>query len=244
MKKKLSLLLCLVSMVLSLVACSGDPTKVDYYGATYSDLETVAVANVSQLASFTQEELAIVATSVTDELTLKLIEGWMTTTTGLGEFQGLGDFVINKANGTVTVDQYVNYVGRQVVVSFVWEYDYEVEQLVVEDITVDLVYTLNEKLEKAALNTAMGMGIVFAVLAFICVIIYCLKFVNGDGNKKKESTSAQASMDDELLAVITAAIAAADQSSDLELVAVITAAISASTGKSADNFRVTSITRR
>ena len=222
-------------------ACGGDPKTEDYYGLTYSDLQEVAEINVTQLTAYSPEELQIAAASITDELTLKLVQGWMTTTESLGTYEGLDELVVAKANGTVTVDQYVNYPGRQVVVSFVWNYDYELEQLVVTDVTVDLVYTLGEKMEKAALNTLMGMGTVFAVLILISIIIYCFRFI-GDiqniGKKKKAEASAPQSPQAPQVAK------EAPLTDDLELIAVISAAIAASEGTSTDSFVVRSIHRR
>ena len=239
MKKKISLLLCLIITVLSMCACGGDPTKEDYYGTTYSDLEMLAVTNVEQLAVYSPEELSMMATSITDELTLKMVEGWMETTASLGEYQGLDELVVAKANKTVTVDQYVNYPGRQVVVSFVLNYDYEVEQLLVTDVNVSLVYTLGEKMEKAALNTLMGMGTVFGVLILISLIIYCFRFIgdlqNIDKKKKTEEAVITSTPEVEEEAPLT---------DDLELIAVITAAIAASEGTSTDSFVVRSIHRR
>lgn len=245
MKKKLSLLLCLIFAVLTMSACGGDPTTVDYYGATYSDLQEVAETNVTQLAAFTRDELEMAAASITDELTLKLVEGWMVTTENLGTFEGLDELVVAKANGTVTVDQYVNYPGRQVIVSFVWNYDYELEQLIVTDVTVDLVYTMGEKMEKAALNTLMGMGTVFGVLVLISLVIYCFRFIGNLQNlgKKKETEAKKA----EVKAVEIKAAEVIEEvplTDDLELVAVITAAIAASEGTSTDSFVVRSIHRR
>ena len=222
-------------------ACGGDPKTEDYYGLTYSDLKQVAEVNVTQLSAYSPEELQIVAASIQDELTLKLVQGWITTTESLGTYEGLDELVVAKANGTVTVDQYVNYPGRQVVVSFVWNYDYEQEQLVVTDVTVDLVYTLGEKMEKAALNTLMGMGTVFAVLILISIIIYCFRFI-GDiqniGKKKKAEASAPQSPQAPQVAK------EAPLTDDLELIAVISAAIAASEGTSTDSFVVRSIHRR
>lgn len=239
MKKKISLLLCLIFTVLTMAACGGDPTKEDYYGTTYSDLETLAVSNVEQLAAYSTEELAMVAASITDELTLKMVESWMVTTADLGEYQGLDELVVAKANKTVTVDQYVNYPGRQVVVSFVLNYDYEVEQLLVTDVNVDLVYTLGEKMEKAALNTLMGMGTVFVVLILISLIIYCFRFIDDVQNlgKKKKTEEAIVTNTPEV-------VEEAPLTDDLELIAVISAAIAASEGTSTDSFVVRSIHRR
>ena len=240
MKKKISLLLCLIFTVLTMAACGGDPTTEDYYGTTYSDLENLAVTNVEQLSAYSTEELAMVLSSVTDELTAKLVEGWMVTTAELGQYQGLDELVVAKANKTVTVDQYVNYPGRQVVVSFVLNYDYELEQLIITDVGVDLVYTLGEKMEKAALNTLMGMGTVFGVLILISLIIYCFRFIGDLQNigKKKQTTEAVVTNNVPEVAEV------APLTDDLELVAVIMAAIAASEGTSTDSFVVRSIHRR
>ena len=240
MKKKISLLLCLIFTVLTMAACGGDPTKEDYYGTTYSDLENLAVSNVEQLSAYSTEELAMVLSSVSDELTAKLVEGWMVTTAELGQYQGLDELVVAKANKTVTVDQYVNYPGRQVVVSFVLNYNYESEQLVITDVGVDLVYTLGEKMEKAALNTLMGMGTVFGVLILISLVIYCFRFIGDLQNigKKKQTAEAVATNN------VPEVVEVAPLTDDLELVAVITAAIAASEGTSTDSFVVRSIHRR
>ena len=240
MKKKISLLLCLIFTVLTMAACGGDPTTEDYYGTTYSDLENLAVTNVEQLSAYSTEELAMVLSSVTDELTAKLVEGWMVTTAELGQYQGLDELVVAKANKTVTVDQYVNYPGRQVVVSFVLNYDYELEQLIITDVGVDLVYTLGEKMEKAALNTLMGMGTIFGVLILISLVIYCFRFIGDLQNigKKKQTAEAVATNNVPEVAEVT------PLTDDLELVAVITAAIAASEGTSTDSFVVRSIHRR
>ena len=241
MKKKISLLLCLIFTVLTMCACGGDPTKEDYYGTTYSELENLAVTNVEQLSAYSADELAMVAASITDELTLKMVEGWMTTTAGLGEYQGLDELVIAKANKTVTVDQYVNYPGRQIVISFVLNYDYEVEQLVITDVNVDLVYTLGEKIEKAALNTLMGMGTVFGVLILISLIIYCFRFINEFENRSKKKAVEAAPAP---APVAPQVVEEESYEDDLELVAVISAAIAASEGTSTDSFVVRSIHRR
>lgn len=240
MKKKISLLLCLIFAVLTLAACGGDPKTEDYYGTTYSDLQSVAEANASMLAASSADELAMaVASGQLDDLSAKMLTGWIASTDGLGAFLGLDELVVAKANGTVTVDQYVNFEGRQVVISFVWGYDYAEEELLIKDVTVDLVYTLGEKMEKAALNTLMGMGTVFMVLILISLIISCFRFIGDLENlgKKKEAPVVAATP-------APVAVEEAPLTDDLELVAVITAAIAASEGTSTDSFVVRSIHRR
>lgn len=92
-------------------------------------------------------------------------------------------------------------------------------------LSFDPIYTLVEKMQNAALNTLLGMGTVFIVLIIISLIIDSLKYVSILENlgKKKEVTSPESkedtlveetqeiSDDAELLAVITAAIAAYEE---------------------------------
>lgn len=100
--------------------------------------------------------------------------------------------------------------------------------------------TLGQKMQKAGLNTIMSMSIVFLVLIFISLLISCFKFIGLIGKGKADKSP-----------VAVAATPAApvsepeDLTDDLELVAVITAAIAAaSETESADGLVVRSIIRR
>ena len=81
--------------------------------------------------------------------------------------------------------------------------------------------TTGEILEKALLNTALGMGTVFAMLIFMCLVISCFKFLpKGKPNASKptgaagtagattEGTETGGDPDEELVPVIIAAILA------------------------------------
>ena len=169
---------------------------------------------------------------------INLLQSWLDSTSDVGTFVGLGEFSIDKTSDTVTVDQIVNFSERDVDVTFVYEYNYLTEEIEMTDATADIVYTLGEKLEKAALNTLMGMGTVFCVLVLISLIIYCFKFISKVGAPKKETAKVERT---EAPAVETVNENLTD---DLELVAVISAAIAASEGTSTDSFVVRSINRR
>ena len=100
--------------------------------------------------------------------------------------------------------------------------------------------TLGQKMQKAGLNTIMSMSIVFLVLIFISLLISCFKFIGLIGKGKADKSP-----------VAVAAAPAApvsepeDLTDDLELVAVITAAIAAaSETENADGLVVRSIIRR
>ena len=116
--------------------------------------------------------------------------------------------------------------------------------------------TTAQKTETAVVYTAIGMGTVFAVLIFISLLIYCFKFISPAGRKAEEERKAaapaapapapaplQAASDteeEEIAAVIAAAIAAAQED---EVAAAITAAITAYEGSSSNGLVVRSIRR-
>ncbi|WP_197027109.1 OadG family transporter subunit [Butyrivibrio sp. MC2021] len=111
----------------------------------------------------------------------------------------------------------------------------------------DLGVTVNkstaEKLGNAGLNTLLGMGMAFAILIIISLIISLFPLLIGGGKKKKESDKeiTQKSMDN-----VTSQIAEQEElTSDAELVAVIAAAIAAYEGSGGtDGFVVRSIRKR
>ena len=66
--------------------------------------------------------------------------------------------------------------------------------------TVDIHYTMGQILEKAGLNTLLGMGTVFCVLIFISLIISLFKFIPASESKctKKGKAQAEAAFREEL----------------------------------------------
>ena len=102
---------------------------------------------------------------------------------------------------------------------------------------------------RALLNVVMGMLVVFVVLILICYIIEAFKFISIIQNKleaRKANKDLVASSTDTVLSQIEEKeeiVEYADVTDDLELVAVITAAIAASMGTSTDGFVVRSIRR-
>ena len=104
------------------------------------------------------------------------------------------------------------------------------------------VYTLGEKMSKAALNTVMGLAVVFVMLIFISLIIYCFKFIH----EAEERAAAKKKASEPAPAPAPAPVAVeeeVEEEDDLELVAVIAAAIAASEGTNPDGLVVRSIKR-
>ena len=110
----------------------------------------------------------------------------------------------------------------------------------VTDINVNGHYSTGEIAKKAGLNTLLGMGTVFIMLIFISFVISLFKYLPGNRNPKKPGVdpvpvSRGASQD----------IKTSDNEIDNnELIAVITAAIAAETNKKSDDFIVRKIRKR
>lgn len=242
MKKKLSLMLCLCFMVLAMTACGTDPAAVDYYGTSYSEMKTSMEQEVSALVNLSDENRAYIE-SYGSKTTNKVVTLWDEIIADLGAYQGLGQFNITKANDTLTVEQVAKFTDRDVNVTYVYSFNYETEGMELSDASVDLVYSLGEKMSKAGINTLMGMGTVFCVLILISLIIYAFNIIPYL-QKKKDKRSVNT--EETKKAVVTQIEQREEQqlTDDLELVAVISAAIAASTGTSVDGFVVRSIHRR
>jgi sodium pump decarboxylase gamma subunit len=103
-------------------------------------------------------------------------------------------------------------------------------------------YTLGERMEKAVFNTLMGMGTVFIVLIFISWLIICFQYIGKLEDKINGKTQEPAPAP-----LPEVSVPSAEENEelvdDLELVAVITAAIAASEGSSPSGLVVRSIRR-
>lgn len=111
-------------------------------------------------------------------------------------------------------------------------------------ISTNVDYSFGENMQKAGLNTLLGMGTVFVVLILISFIISAFGLipkVQAKFSKKNKDVEAKTAAVDNTIAQI---IENEELSDDLELVAVIAAAIAASEGASStDGFVVRSIRR-
>ena len=126
--------------------------------------------------------------------------------------------------------------------TFIYSVSYDKDGNKTEE-KIDEYKTMGAKMAKAGINTILSMAIVFCVLIFISLIIACFKVIGWAQNRKnaKQVDKAKA----QLASVETAPQPVEENLvDDLELVAVITAAIAASENASADGLVVRSIIRR
>lgn len=124
------------------------------------------------------------------------------------------------------------------------------EDMNVTGVSFNPVYTIGENMEKAVLNTLLGMGTVFCILVLIMLIISCFSFISkfektaadrkAKREAKKNTANTDASVDHTIAQIIEKE--ETELADDLELVAVISAAIAAYEGStSTEGFVVRSI---
>ena len=184
--------------------------------------------------------------------------GTLTAMDEAGEPVGILDDISYEVSGidkdivTVTIPvQFTDYV---VDYEFTFEpnekaeYNPYVNTYNLTQVVVSAEHTMGELMEQAGMNTLTGMGVVFIVLIFISFIISLFKFLPGSGAKKQAKKEAEKKAEVTVAAPATAKPAAEDPMKDQELVAVITAAVIAANGSgsamvSSDKLVVRSIKR-
>lgn len=268
MKKKLSLILCVLLSICMLCACGEDPKTINYNGRSYDDLMGEAASNSFVVAFISQnlngqELTADIKNQFLQQgatnAQLDTVAVWTELESTYGkcvQFEDLENvslnsivsddtFSITKAGNTLTSDITLKFGSKDVIFEVVYDY-YDMS---VSSITINPVQTLGEKMKSAGQNTIISLAIVFFVLILISLIIKGFvifpKIEEKKKNKAKAIEEAKAKTAPVAEApVVTAPVNEQNLMDDLELVAVITAAIAASEGTSTSGFVVRSINRR
>lgn len=261
MKKKITLVLCMVLMIFVLGACGKtDPADVDYNGTSYDELESQMQENIAMVQAILQfySENGLTAETVTDDVIEYLYSVGVTDVqinaanrwneieeefgkadVALDQEISMKSFEVTKSGKTLTTDLIIKFEKKKVDFQVVYDY-YSME---ITGISIEPVYTLGEKMQKAGINTLLSITVVFAVLILISLLIACFKIFPYLEQKKKQNAN-NAAVPEQKIPAPAVEAKAADRTDDGELIAVIAAAIAAGTGTSTNEFVVRSIKRR
>ena len=249
MKKKISLLGLILILVLSFTGCGKSETT-EYDQATLEQYAEFVVQNfeamtTEQLDSFSDmrdlqldTQLMNAGLPVDGEDFLTMISSWEAAEEECGAYVEHGDWTMEVKNDGVSLTSEAKYENRDADIVFSFD-----EKGNMESMDVSAHYSTGEILKKAGLNTVLGMGTVFVVLIFISFIISLFKYINKfeNRNKAKNEASNGAQGVDNAIAQIVSSEEQDEEVDDLELIAVITAAIAASENTSTDGLVVRSI---
>ena len=238
MKKKLCLIFCIVSCILMMAGCSLSLTKTNK-NFNKKTLETNADSFVTSWFSYDCESAVKSMKEQSTEVDEDTVNQYKESIQLKKKYGKQGtkvdtDFTISSDSATV-VETYTTSSGKKLIFSVTYDEKGQTSSWKVEEYK-----SLGDKMAKAGLNTVLSMAIVFAVLIFIAIIIAQFKHIgNFQNGAKKEEVKAEP--------VVEAAPVVEEENlvDDLELVAVITAAIAAaSETESADGLVIRSIIRR
>lgn len=198
-------------------------------------LESQLILNAEGLTEtiipLTDEEITLYMESG-DPFTESAMSAWMTSKEELGAFVALTEteVEVDEEEYTITVNADFEAVDAE----FVYHFN---EKEGFTSVAINALYPMSVNMQRAGLNTLMGMGTVFLVLIFLSFLISLFKYVPGLLEGKKKEAPAPAAAPAPVAAPVVEEVA-----DDTELIAVIAAAIAAAEGAATtDGFVVRSI---
>ena len=206
---------------------------------------------VRDIANSMKVSNELTPTDDTTMATVKMLRNWYGMMDSCGEFEGVEEYTADMTDNVMTLDLKTKYAqaekdDAQVNVKFTYDLNRNVTLM-----SWDLIDSFGTSIKRAALNTVIGLGTVFIVLLFLSFVISQIHWIPDiiDGRKKSKEAALAAAPAAAPAAPAAPAVReipqeAAQETDDLELVAVITAAIAASQQAPADGFVVRSIRRR
>lgn len=250
--KKLASLLFMAMLVLGLTACGGSkgPVETVVDSAYAEQVADFIVANITGMSAeemqyyvdmdaedlqgvLDQSGIPIEAVAFQD-----IFNGYINYTEELGAYISTDSSELSGDEEEALLTTVVAFDVHSATLNLIFNDDG-----VVTTGSIDPIYSFGEILQKAGLNTIIGMGTVFVILIFISLVIALLPKLTGmieNFGKKKEAPAAAPAAPK---AAPAAPVEVEELADDLELVAVISAAIAAYTGTSSDGFVVRSIRR-
>lgn len=173
--------------------------------------------------------------SVPPESVVLSVEAWKDARDVLGEFGAVKEHSISVTDDTISIDSVCEFANCEGTVTTTLSRD----SLSMESMTfAEANSSFGKTMKEAALNTVMGIGIVFLTLLFLSFLIGQFKHIaKFEESAKKKAAPAPAPAP----AAVPAAAPVEEEVSDGELIAVIAAAIAAAEGTSTDGFVVRSI---
>lgn len=252
--KKFLLVLALAGCVLGMTACGS--TEDDSGGLSYTQ-EAIEdnTAKVFTALDMLVEDDAVeegadqleAVKSGTGEILIADGAIWESALTEIGSYEGIVEDSVSAEGTDEAFTVYCEIKGsqRNAQVELYYTKEFATVTIFPGSMMISPNYTLGEKMEKAALNTLLGMGTVFIVLILIMLIIMAFgiipKIEKSIADKKaKKNVSTDAAVDNTIAQIVEKE----ELSDDTELVAVIAAAIAAYEGAATtDGFVVRSIKR-
>lgn len=229
-------MICVLALTLTMSVCAfaADEVTDDEVANYKSAAETL----ISQIAGFSDEEIENYLAQ-DDAFTTATMESWKGVKDELGAYSSIVSQNVEKDGDVVTISTVAQFEKAKADVVLMLD----LGQQMYTSMTYSVQYSLAANMQRAGMNTLMGIGIVFLMLVFLSFVIGLFKYIEKFQNVGKKKAVEEAPKAEEAPAPAIAQSEAADEdfADDLELVAVISAAIAAYENTSGDSFVVRSI---
>ncbi len=234
--KSLLAMVCVLALTLAMSVCAfAADTVTEDEAANY---KSAAETLISQIAGFSDEEIENYLAQ-DDAFTTETMESWRSVKDELGAYSSIVSQDVEKDGDVVTISTVAQFEKAKADVVLMLD----LGQQMYTSMTYSVQYSLAANMQRAGMNTLMGIGIVFLMLLFLSFVIGLFKYIEKFQNVGKKKAAEEAPKAEEAPAPAIAQSEAADEdfADDLELVAVISAAIAAYENTSGDSFVVRSI---
>ena len=234
--KSLLAMVCVLALTLAMSVCAfAADTVTEDEAANY---KSAAETLISQIAGFSDEEIENYLAQ-DDAFTTATMESWKSVKDELGAYSSIVSQDVEKDGDVVTISTVAQFEKAKADVALMLD----LGQQMYTSMTYSVQYSLAANMQRAGMNTLMGIGIVFLMLLFLSFVIGLFKYIEKFQNVGKKKAAEEAPKAEEAPAPAIAQSEAADEdfADDLELVAVISAAIAAYENTSGDSFVVRSI---
>ena len=229
-------MVCVLALTLTMSVCAfAADTVTEDEAANY---KSAAETLISQIAGFSDEEIENYLAQ-DDAFTTATMESWKSVKDELGAYSSIVSQDVEKDGDVVTISTVAQFEKAKADVVLMLD----LGQQMYTSMTYSVQYSLAANMQRAGMNTLMGIGIVFLMLVFLSFVIGLFKYIEKFQNVGKKKAAEEAPKAEEAHAPAIAQSEAADEdfADDLELVAVISAAIAAYENTSGDSFVVRSI---
>lgn len=229
-------MVCVLALTLAMSVCAfAADTVTEDEAANY---KSAAETLISQIAGFSDEEIENYLAH-DDAFTTATMESWKSVKDELGAYSSIVSQDVEKDGDVVTISTVAQFEKAKADVVLMLD----LGQQMYTSMTYSVQYSLAANMQRAGMNTLMGIGIVFLMLLFLSFVIGLFKYIEKFQNVGKKKAAEEAPKAEEAPAPAIAQSEAADEdfADDLELVAVISAAIASYENTSGDSFVVRSI---
>ncbi len=237
--KKILVLFSMIILAFSITACGTSTETVEF---KYD--EQALIDNSTNMfqafQSLGKEDRAFYLRSE-EEFYVNIVKAVQSAEDQAGKYKSIDNATVEESGSNVIVTLHATYSDGMVNINFMYDQSsidsYVMTQglFVPTEVVASKDVTKADLLKEAGLNTLMGMGTVFMVLLLMLLVINCFKYIPGSGAKQQKVNTKNKEIQQIPSSTPVVSGGSENLMNDTELVAVITAAIHAANENNNNN---------